>query len=170
MTTTTTRSNPLSSEKALSDHGPDPTVGPSLLVRLVMGPMTKVLNPLIRKLAGRRHFFMAGLVHHHGRRSGRGYVTPVGARHHQGTIVIPLTFGSRSDWCRNVMAAGRCRIRTAGVDYDAADARLLGRDEARPAVRLAFNPMERLTFRLLSIRQFMVLTATPAPPAQRRAG
>ena len=31
-------------------------VGPSLIVKIVMRPMTKILNPLIVKLAGRRHF------------------------------------------------------------------------------------------------------------------
>ena len=157
MTTTTSRTS--------SRPGGGPTsydeVRASLVVRLVMGPMTKVLNPLIRRLAGRRHFFMAGLVHHEGRRSGRRYATPVGARHRDGNMVIPLTFGNRSDWCRNVMTAGRCRIRTAGIDYDATAPRLVGRKEARPQVQAAFNPMERTTFRLLGIRQFMILSSTP---------
>jgi hypothetical protein len=37
---------------------------PSLFVRVVMGPMTKVLNPAIRRLAGRPHVQMAALVRH----------------------------------------------------------------------------------------------------------
>lgn len=158
MTTTT----PRTASRSGGGLVPPDEVGASLLVRLVMGPMTKVLNPLIRRLAGRRHFFMAGLVHHEGRRSGRQYVAPVGARYRDGTIVIPLTFGNRSDWCRNVMAAGRCRIRTAGIDYDVITPRLVGRGEARPHVRAAFNVMERITFRLLGIRQFMILRSTPS--------
>ena len=137
-------------------------VRPSIVVRLVMAPVTKVLNPLIRRVAGRRHFFMAGLVHHVGRHSGMGFVTPVGARHRPGTIVIPLTFGNGSDWCRNVLAAGRCVIRTDGADYDAASPVLLNRDRARAEIRTAFSPFERMAFRLLGIRQFMVLAATPA--------
>lgn len=144
------------------DPVPYEGVKASLLVRLVMGPMTKVLNPLVGRLAGRRHFFMAGLVHHEGRRSGRPYVTPVGARHRDGNILIPLTFGNGSDWCRNVMAAGCCQIRTAGIDYEATSPRLVGRREARPQVRAAFNPMERITFRLLGIRQFMILRSSSA--------
>ena len=55
-------------------------VGPSLIVRIVMRPMTKMLNPLIVKLAGRRHFRMAAQIRHVGRRSGRTYTTPVSAR------------------------------------------------------------------------------------------
>ena len=134
-------------------------IGPSVIVRWVMAPMTKVLNPLVRLLAGRPHFFMAGLVHHVGRRSGKQFVTPVGARYNEGSIVIPLTFGSRSDWCRNVLANGGCAIRTAGRDYEARDPAVLGRAQARPAVRATFNPLERAAFRMLGIRQFMVLTA-----------
>jgi hypothetical protein len=49
-------------------------------VKLVMRPMTKMLNPLVRTLAGRRHFRMAAQIRHVGRRSGRPYMTPVGAR------------------------------------------------------------------------------------------
>jgi hypothetical protein len=59
--------------------------------------MTKILNPLIRKLAGRGHFRMAAQIRHVGRRSGRPYVTPAGARLHGDAIVIPLTFGNRSE-------------------------------------------------------------------------
>ena len=138
-------------------------VRPSIVVRVVMGPMTKVLNPLVCRVAGRRHFFMAGLVHHVGRRSGKRFVTPVGARHHQGTIVIPLTFGNSSDWSRNVVAAGHCAIRTGGTDYDAAGPVLVDTDGASVEVLQAFGHVERLAFRLLGIRQYMVLTATPAP-------
>jgi hypothetical protein len=66
-------------------------VGPSLLVRIVLRPMTKVLNPLM--LAGRPHFGMAAQIRHVGRRSGRPYITPASARLAGEVILIPLTFG-----------------------------------------------------------------------------
>ena len=84
-------------------------VGPTLLVRLVLAPMTKMLNPLVGKLAGRRRVPIAQL-HHIGRRSGRSYLTSVGARVSGGVVLIPLTFGNQSDWVRNVYAAGRCSV------------------------------------------------------------
>ena len=62
--------------------------GPSLIVKIVMRPMTKILNPLIVKLAGRRHFHMAAQIRHAGRRSGRTYTTPVSARRSGDLIVI----------------------------------------------------------------------------------
>jgi deazaflavin-dependent oxidoreductase (nitroreductase family) len=137
-------------------------VAPSPVVKLVMRPMTKVLNPLIGKLAGRPHFGMAAQIRHVGRRSGRPYVTSVGARRSGDVIVIPLTFGNGSDWSRNVRAAGRCSIRLDGRDYDATNPVFLDSQEARPLVKSVFSPLMRGGFRLLGIRQFMRLQISPA--------
>jgi deazaflavin-dependent oxidoreductase (nitroreductase family) len=130
---------------------------PSLLVRATMGPMTRVLNPAVTKLAGRRHVRFAAQIHHVGRRSGRAYVTPAGARLTGDTFVIPLTFGDSSDWSRNVRAAGGCTIRLDGTDYQAVQPELAGRVQAAPVVRAAFGPMERVMFRMLGIRQYLLL-------------
>jgi hypothetical protein len=68
-------------------------VPPSRLVRLVMRPMTRLLNPLLSQIAGGRHMHMAALVLHRGRVTGREYATPAGARLSRGRFVVPLTFG-----------------------------------------------------------------------------
>jgi deazaflavin-dependent oxidoreductase (nitroreductase family) len=135
-------------------------VAPALVVRVVMRPMTKVLNPLIRKFAGRRHFRMAAQVHHVGRRSGRPYVTPAAAHIHGDTILIPLTFGNQSDWARNVRAAGGCRIVLNGQGYDVTRPEFIDRGAATPLLRSSFGPVERAGVRLLGIRQFMLLQVT----------
>jgi deazaflavin-dependent oxidoreductase (nitroreductase family) len=132
-------------------------VRPSRLVAVVMGPLTKVLNPVMRKLAGRRHVMMAAQIRHVGRRSGRAYVTPAGARLTGDTFVIPLTFGNTSDWSRNVRAAGGCEIRLDGTDYRAVQPEFADRDQAAPVVRAAFGPVERAMFRMLGIRQYLLL-------------
>ena len=132
-------------------------VRPSRLVAVVMAPLTKVLNPVMRKLAGRRHVMMAAQIRHVGRRSGRPYVTPAGARLTGDTFVIPLTFGNTSDWSRNVRAAGGCEIRLDGTDYRAVQPELADRDQAAPAIRAAFGPVERTMFRMLGIRQYLPL-------------
>jgi deazaflavin-dependent oxidoreductase (nitroreductase family) len=137
-------------------------VAPAPFVRIVVRPMTKVLNPLVGKLAGRRHFAMAAQIHHVGRSSGRPYVTSAGARLSGETIVIPLTFGNRSDWSRNVRAAGGCSIRLKGRDYAATEPKLLDVQDARPLIRAAFSPLERASFRLLGIRQVLSLQGVPA--------
>jgi deazaflavin-dependent oxidoreductase (nitroreductase family) len=136
-------------------------VAPSLIVKVVMRPMTKMLNPLIRKLAGRPHFRMAAQIRHTGRRSGRPYMTPAGARRSGELIVIPLTFGNQSDWSRNVRAAGGCSIRLNGQDYDTTQPEFLSAQQAKPLVRAAFSPLERASFKMLGIRQFMRLHIRP---------
>jgi deazaflavin-dependent oxidoreductase (nitroreductase family) len=137
-------------------------VAPAPFVRIVVRPMTKVLNPIVTKLAGRRHFPIAAQIRHVGRRSGRPHVTPAGARLSGDTIVIPLTFGNRSDWVQNVQAAGGCAIRLRGRDYAATDPEFLGLEDARRLIRSAFSPLERASFRLLGIRQVLSLHAIPA--------
>jgi deazaflavin-dependent oxidoreductase (nitroreductase family) len=137
-------------------------VGPSVLVKIVMRPMTKMLNPLIVKLAGRRHFHMAAQIRHVGRRSGRTYTTPVSARRSDDMVVIALTFGNQSDWSRNVRSAGGGRIRIDGEDYDVIQPQVMGRQEAEPLVQAAFSPTERAGFRMLGIKQVMILRVVSA--------
>src|SRR5260221_12494956 len=72
--------------------------GPSLIVKIATRPMTKMLNPLIVKLAGRRHFHIAAQIRHTGRRSGRTYTTPLSAMRSGDTFVTALAFGTHSDW------------------------------------------------------------------------
>jgi deazaflavin-dependent oxidoreductase (nitroreductase family) len=143
---------------------PEP-VPPAAVVKVVMRPLTKILNPLIKKLAGRRHFRMAAQIWHVGRRSGRLYMTPAGARRAGDDVVlIPLTFGNRSDWARNVQAAGGCRIRLLGRDYSATQPEFLTMAEAGPLLPVAFSPVERASFRMLGIRQVLRLRIAPAGP------
>jgi deazaflavin-dependent oxidoreductase (nitroreductase family) len=133
-------------------------VRPALLVRLVLAPLTKVLNPLVGSLAGRRHVPMAKL-RHIGRRTGTSYLTSVGARVRGGVVLIPLTFGNRSDWARNVEATGQCSVQVNGYTFRAQRPRFLAAAEAAPLVRALFNPAERLVFKVLGIKQFMRLDA-----------
>jgi len=137
-------------------------VPPSRFVRIVMRPMTKPLNPLIGRAAGRRHFGMAAQIRHTGRRSGRSYMTPASARISGDVVVIPLTFGSQSDWSRNVRAAGGCSIRLNGRDYDATRPELLSVADVQPLIRSMFSPVQRAAFRMLGIRQVMRLRLADA--------
>jgi len=137
-------------------------VPPSRFVRIVMRPMTKPLNPLIARAAGRRHFGMAAQIRHTGRRSGRSYMTPASARISGDVVVIPLTFGSQSDWSRNVRAAGGCSIRLNGRDYDLTQPELLSVADVQPLIRSMFSPVQRAAFRMLGIRQVMRLRLADA--------
>ncbi|TAM66302.1 nitroreductase family deazaflavin-dependent oxidoreductase [Mycobacterium sp.] len=58
-----------------------------------------------------------GVVVHRGRKSGRTFRTPLWAfRRHNG-FVIALTYGSETDWVRNVLAAGGCELQTGRRRY-----------------------------------------------------
>ena len=138
-------------------QGAPAVVRPSRFVRVVIRPLTKVLNPVMMTLAGRRHIRMAAQVRHVGRKSGRQYVTPVGAGRAGDIFVIPLTFGNQSDWSRNVRAAGGGSIRLNGVDYRVDQPQLADRAQAAPVVRAAFGPVMRAGFGVLGIRQVLLL-------------
>jgi hypothetical protein len=134
---------------------------PPLFVRTVMRPMTKVFNPLIVRLAGRRHVNFAAKIHHRGRRSGQVYVTPATARLSGGIFWIGLTFGSGSDWCRNVLAAGECVITWHGQDYRATRPSLVDRSVGLAGSGRAFKRRERAVMRVIGITQFLRLEMVP---------
>lgn len=135
-------------------------VGPSPIVRLVLGPLTKLLNPLVGALAGRRFVPLIARIHHVGRRSGRPYVTPTGAHASGDTIVIPLSFGNVSDWARNVRAAGGCVVALGGKSYHATQPQFVDAADAKPVVQQSFNAINRFAFRLFGIRQYLILRTT----------
>jgi len=83
-------------------------------------------------------------VHHVGRKSGRPYVTPVWAERVGETFFIQLPYGTDVDWCRNVLAAGRCTLEQNGVRYDAVAPLIVPAAEARPHLPPAARRMQRL--------------------------
>ena len=68
------------------------------------------LNRLVRHIAPWAPGF--GLVVHRGRKSGRTFRTPVNVFVRDGEYVFALTYGARSDWVQNVLAAGTCELIT----------------------------------------------------------
>jgi deazaflavin-dependent oxidoreductase (nitroreductase family) len=69
-------------------------------------------NRLTLKVAGYLPGF--AIVSHVGRKSGRAYRTPVNAFRADGGYIIALTYGSESDWVKNVLAAESCELQTRG--------------------------------------------------------
>ena len=93
-------------------------------------------------------------------------MTPVGAKRSGAHFLIPLTFGNRSDWSRNIRAAGTGTIRWKGVDYKVAAPELLDAKAAKTEIRAAFKLSDRAFCRIMGIKQFLRLSiATPNPPA-----
>lgn len=101
-----------------------------------------------------------GVVVHHGRRSGRVYQTPVNVFTAGDGYVIALTYGTGSDWVKNVLAAGGCELRTRGHVIATTSPRVF-HDETRRDIR----PLERQALRVLGVTDFLSLTTAPAASA-----
>ena len=125
--------------------------------RAFFGPLTRLLNPTIRRRAGRPGVPLIGLVYHQGRRSGRTYATPVGVGSTGTAFLIPLTFGADSDWCRNVLAAGGCAIKLRGREYAADQAEVVDDASVRADLRTAFGAFTRLQLRAMGTHRFLRL-------------
>ncbi len=69
-----------------------------------------VTNRALGQIAGWVPGF--AIIYHTGRRSGKTYHTPINAFRTADGYRIALTYGSQSDWVRNVLAAGGCEIVT----------------------------------------------------------
>jgi len=125
--------------------------------RRLIRAVARVVNPLVLRIAGRRHMPILGIVHHRGRKTGRSYATPLGVRPTAGGgFVIPLTFSDASHWYQNMRAAGGCIITYRGVDHTVARPIVVDRATAGPA----YPRYERLALRLIGINEFVWLTST----------
>jgi deazaflavin-dependent oxidoreductase (nitroreductase family) len=126
--------------------------------RRLIRAVARVVNPLVLRIAGRRHMPVLGIVHHRGRKTGRRYATPLGVRPAAGGgFVMPLTFSEASHWYQNIRAAGWCVITYRGADHTVTGPRLVDRATAGPA----YPRYERLALRLIGINEFVWLTGAP---------
>jgi deazaflavin-dependent oxidoreductase (nitroreductase family) len=111
----------------------------------------RVTNRVTRPFAGRLPGF--GIVTHVGRRSGRTYRTPVNVFLNSDRYVVALTYGSASDWVRNVAAAGGCELHTRGRTVRLTDPRIV----VDPSRELVPVPV-RLILRVIRASEFMLLS------------
>jgi deazaflavin-dependent oxidoreductase (nitroreductase family) len=76
-----------------------------------------------------------------GRRSGTVRRTPINVfRRRSGGYIVALTYGADTQWVRNVLAAGGCRLRTRGRWVELAAPRRF-RDSARRPVPWFVRPV-----------------------------
>jgi deazaflavin-dependent oxidoreductase (nitroreductase family) len=92
----------------------------------------KIVNPWMVRVAERVPPWV--VLHHVGRRSGKAYRTPLvafAARPEQEIVaVLPLPWGSGTDWARNTMSAGTVRMTRGGKEFVVKDVRLVPAYEA----------------------------------------
>jgi deazaflavin-dependent oxidoreductase (nitroreductase family) len=94
-----------------------------------------------------------GVLEHVGRRSGTVRRTPLNVFHRgSDRYVIALTYGPDVQWLANVVAAGRCRVRTRGRWVNLVDPRRF-RDPRRREVPWVVRPI----LALLGVTEFVEL-------------
>jgi deazaflavin-dependent oxidoreductase (nitroreductase family) len=113
----------------------------------------RLFNPVVRTFAGRRGSPVA-VVEHHGRRSGRRYLTPVLAFRADGGYAVAVLYGADSDWVRNVLAAGGCTVERGGRRVRLTGPRMLDAGEGMALVPAVMRP----ALRLLGVRRVMRLS------------
>ena len=77
-----------------------------------------VTNRITSRFAARLPSF--GIITHAGRKTNRGYRTPVNVFQGPDGFLIALTYGRDSQWVRNVLAAGGCQLETRGAGINSA--------------------------------------------------
>jgi deazaflavin-dependent oxidoreductase (nitroreductase family) len=124
-------------------------------VDTVLRRVTRMVNPLIMRVAGGWFFPMFAVVHHRGHRSGKMYSTPVTAIPREGWFWFGLTFGTGSGWARNVLANGECVVRYRGSDYHLVEPSVLDYAAVRSELPLVMRLAVPLTGvpKVLRLRQ-----------------
>jgi deazaflavin-dependent oxidoreductase (nitroreductase family) len=118
--------------------------------KLLRAGAAQKYNDITRRSAGRQRSPFA-LLTHAGRRSGRTYHAALGAQAYGDGFLLPLGYGTQTDWYRNVMAAGTCTLAWKGRTYQLERPELLSGPEALQAWQLR----QRITLRLSGIHDFL---------------
>ncbi|HEX2036566.1 MAG TPA: nitroreductase family deazaflavin-dependent oxidoreductase [Chloroflexota bacterium] len=114
----------------------------------------RLFNPLILSLAGTRLLPLYAVITHRGRRTGKAFRTPVVARPTGDGFIVPMPWGERTDWYRNVRAAGGCVIRWKGRDYEVVQPEVV---DVAAAAGAGFGALERLIIDRFKITQYLRL-------------
>jgi hypothetical protein len=88
----------------------------------------RYFNPWSLCFAGRPNSFWSVILHT-GRRSGKGYITPIVAVRENSSFIIPLPYGRQVDWFQNIMAAGSCDLIYHGKMYHASKPEMIPLEE-----------------------------------------
>jgi len=68
-----------------------------------------------------------------------------------------LPYGTRVDWLRNVLAAGRATIKAGGQTYDVVEPEIIDAETAAPQL----SPRRRRAFERFGIDKFVKLKLAP---------
>jgi len=123
--------------------------------------VNSVVNPVLlrRGLVGHGRAEIA-MLEHVGRRSGTKRLTPVHPEATQNGFRIVVPLGVQSEWARNVIAAGHCRIQLHDQVFDLDEPAMVDAGEAKDMPWPLRRVMAALGFKYLNLRTFAVHPAT----------
>lgn len=127
-----------------------PGTWPRPLLRAIRTSNKYLVNPIVGKLAVRKHGYSAA-IRHIGRKSGKQYSTPVGAERVDDGFIIPVAYGIQADWLQNVLAAGRAAVVAEGETYDVTEPEVIDAATALPSL----SPRRRRRFERVGITQYL---------------
>ncbi len=110
----------------------------------------RLVNPVTRLFAGRMPGF--GLLTYRGRTTGRIYHLPINVFQRGEHYIFVLTYGSESQWVKNVLAAGGCEIQVRGRDVRLVQPELI----VNPAWELIPWPA-RFIERMAGVTEFLLM-------------
>src|SRR5437764_12380864 len=88
------------------------------------------------------------VIHHHGRRAGRPYRTPVAAYKRGSVLAVVILYGEDSDWIQNLLAAGGSgSVQRAGRRYAFTGCRVVPVASSDP-ILAAVSPVARVAGRM----------------------
>ena len=93
-----------------------------------------------------------GILTHVGRKSGKVYHMPINVFREPGGFIIALTYGSQAEWVKNVLAAGRCELKTRGKNYPLTSPAIV-----RDSSRQRFPAPVRVVLTLVGADEYMEL-------------
>ena len=131
-------------------------------MRRLIALISHITSPVTVRIARSGIVPFWGVVEHRGRRSGKSYRTPVAIRSTPDGFVLPLPFGERVDWCRNLLAGGGGVVHWRGVDYAVVQPEII--DEASAA--RSVNAYMRVVLRAFRVKRAIrlrraIVRATP---------
>jgi deazaflavin-dependent oxidoreductase (nitroreductase family) len=118
-----------------------------------------VLNPVMKLVVGQKCWY-AGVIEHTGRRSGKTSTTPVVVERIGDGFIIPLPYGTKVDWLRNVLAAGRATVRVHGETCHAVEPEVIDAAAASPQL----SPRRQREFTRFRIRNYLKMSREPWRP------
>ena len=129
--------------------------------------VNSVVNPALlgHGLVGRGRAEIATLEHF-GRRSGKRRLTPIHPETTPDGFQIMVPLGEHSEWTRNVIAAGHCRLQLHDVVYELDEPRIVRPTDLEGLPKILRRIEDYLGFQYLELRSFNCAAGSLEAPVE----